>query len=181
MTKNQRLDPLFTAWYNDVVAGKDPLKALPALLRAIGDAKLGTVASVVEALDGTPDKPAGDGPMSPSYPPAYDAATALDNIRHGYGYTGLRDGRRLSDEQLKEREAGVDAAVAALGKLGIPADMAEYGYRYGLTGFGDTRTFSSPGSDLAEFVGKSLQTWLDQEWAIRAGGGTPSIGGGSRV
>lgn len=155
----------------------------PAIFNALTSSMESFYQTTGKALAAAINGPADDkpGPMGPSYPPAYDAATALDNIRHGYGYTGLRDGRRLSDEQLKEREAGVDAAVAALGKLGIPADMAEYGYRYGLTGFGDTRTFSSPGSDLAEFVGKSLKTWLDQEWAIRAGGGTPSIGGGSRV
>lgn len=123
----------------------------------------------------------GSGSMGPSYPPAYDAATALDNIHHGYGYTGLRDGRRLDDTYLTEKLKELDEAVAYFVKRGVPADMAEYGFLYGLTAFIGPRPFGSPNADLAEFVGKSLQTWLDQEWAIRAGGGTPSIGGGSRV
>lgn len=120
---------------------------------------------------------AGEGSMGPSYGPAYTAAAAMENIKAGYHYTGIRDGRRLSDEQLKEKEEGVAEAIAYFTAFGIPADMAEYGYRDGLTGFVGPRTFGSPGADLAEFVGKSLQTWLDQQWAIRAGGGKPSTGG----
>lgn len=117
------------------------------------------------------------GPLGPSYPPAYDAATALDNIHHGYGYTGLRDGRRLNDDTITAKEKDLAEAVAYFVKRGVPSDMAEYGFMYGLTAFIGARTFGSPDADLAEFIGKSLQTWLDQEWAIRAGGGTPSIGG----
>lgn len=160
MEKNEfGLPPVY---YNALVAGAE------AFFQTTGKA----LAAAINGTAGT--RP---GPMDPSYPPAYTAAAAMENIKAGYHYTGIRDGRRLSDEQLKEKEEGVAEAIAYFTAFGIPADMAEYGYRDGLTGFVGPRTFGSPGADLAEFVGKSLQTWLDQQWAIRAGGGKPSTGG----
>lgn len=150
------------AYYNALVAGVE------AFFQTTGKA-------LAAAINGPADpRP---GPLDPSYPPAYTADAALDNIRHGYGYTGIRGGRRLSDEQLKEKLFDLEDALAYYTRRGVPADMAEYGYLYGLTAFVGARTFGSPDADLAEFVGKSLQTWLDQEWAIRAGGGKPSTGG----
>lgn len=167
----ENLKPTFEAVYK-AVENFD----LPGLLSATA----GLIAFVTGWTPAAkPDE--GGGSMGPSYGPAYTAAAAMENIKAGYHYTGIQDGRRLSDQDLKEREENVADAVAYFTGFGIPADMAEYGYRDGLTGFVYTRTFSSPGSDLAEFVGKSLQTWLDQQWAIRAGGGKPSMGGGSRV
>jgi len=128
-----------------------------------------------EAVNGPEPKPA-DGPFMMSYPPAYDAATALDNARHGYGIEGVRGGRVLGDDFLKFKLDGLAAIMKRPELIGIPADMVEFGWLTNLTEFQDAAGLGgSPFAYASNFAGKSLDQYIKEYWAAKAAG-TPSGG-----
>jgi len=128
-----------------------------------------------EALDPAPKT----GPSMMSYPPAYDAATALDNIRHGYGEEGIRGGRVLGDDYLKIKLEALPEILARPELIGIPADMVEFGWLRNLTQFNPNPQFASPFPGAQDnFNGKSLDQYIKEYWAAKAAG-TPS--GGPKV
>lgn len=110
----------------------------------------------------------------PSFPPAHDAATALSNIRQGYGLEGIRGGRRLDPDYLSQKLKALPGILADARLSLVPADMVEWGFLYGLTEFDPNPSFASPFPGVENFTGKTLETYVAEYWGLLAAGGTPS-------
>ena len=157
-TKN---DPLYEALYN---AGTDPAKFLTALGPLL-------VAVFPTGAPATPEPKPSDLTSMGIRPAGSNAEQALVNIR--LGWSAQADRRLFLPEEAAGRAASWPKVASKYLAIGIPADMAEYGYLADFPEFQAVESFKDLSGYLSNYVGLSLHDKLLSDISQT---GTPSGG-----